>query len=105
MPVHPLPIRGPSCILQVPRHGAAEERGTAFILDANYACHLASIWNRKLSLTDSSALSMASAHSLLSELALRITSVRPCWYLRVWQLSYVTPGRLNILWKASCFTS
>jgi hypothetical protein len=36
MPVHPLPIRGPGSILQVARDGAAEERGTAFILDANY---------------------------------------------------------------------
>ena len=48
---------------------------------------------------------MASAQVFDSLLVLLITSVLPSLNLRVYALSYVTPGRLNILWKASCLMS
>jgi hypothetical protein len=37
------------------------------------------------------------SQALVSLLALRIISVSPSWNLRIWALSYVTPGRPNIL--------
>ena len=88
MPIYPLPIRRPSSILQVARDGVAEEHGAVFILDVIMAiqplfgvgkCYAISARRP----TDSCGFSMASAQALLSELALRITSVRPNWYLRV----------------------
>ena len=92
MTVDALSIRCPRSILYVPRHSAAEQVRTMFILQKSEvsACkgdcdgrrRAVALWSF-----------IASTHALLSTLALRSTSVRPSWNLRVCVLSYVTPGR------------
>ena len=108
MPVDPLSISCPCGILHVARSGSTKQFCSVFVLNrmdviSQHHAHLIPEIRRlrvvalKTIRTVSAGSSIASAQAFDSLLALRMTSVRPSWNLRVCALSYVTPGRPNIL--------
>lgn len=86
MTVDTLAIGRPRSILQMARNGLPEKCCAVLVL-VDWRQHTTRHTAKEQLLTDWLASSIASAHALLSLLALRITSVRPSWYLRVCALS------------------
>jgi hypothetical protein len=84
--VHALAVRSPGRVLSMPGDRLAEQLRAVLVLRATehkaHGCadvgKIRTIW---------SGSSIASAHALLSLLAVRMTSVRPSAYLRVAALS------------------